>query len=303
MHLLRKARKQDGLLGQGILRKLDFPRKYTILNPMKIERINENQIRCILTKEDLENRKIKFSELTYGSEKATDLFRDVMLEANRIYGFETGNQPLMIEAVPMQSGMIVFLITKVPGEANSSSSISSLDFFDSADDADGDVFDDDNSNNPPVAHSTTIRIGGNISSLPSLGQTIRDLFQEMLSFDAQNNGSNSSAGNAAKAKAPSAEETDRVYLFDSLADVIDLSLAAGDLSCGNDCLYKDTSNGKYCLLLIADSFPPAAFRQLCTLAADFSSSEIRAAGFKAHMDELYEPIIRSHALEKLSEIK
>ena len=92
---------------------------------MKIERINENQIRCILTKEDLENRKIKFSELTYGSEKATDLFRDVMLEANRIYGFETGNQPLMIEAVPMQSGMIVFLITKVPGEAGSSSSISS----------------------------------------------------------------------------------------------------------------------------------------------------------------------------------
>ena len=272
---------------------------------MKIERINENQIRCILTKEDLENRKIKFSELTYGSEKATDLFRDVMLEANRIYGFETGNQPLMIEAVPMQSGMIVFLITKVPGETNSSSTISSLDFFDSADDAEtDDIFDQEN-NNPPVAHSTTIRIGGNLSSLPSLGQTIRDLFQEMLSMDAQSNTGNNNAHNVAvtKAKAPSPEEADRVFIFDTLSDVIDLSLAAGDLTSGNECLYKDTSNGKFCLLLIADSFPPAAFRQLCTLAADFSSSEIRAAGFKAHMDELYEPIIKSHALEKLSELK
>ena len=271
---------------------------------MKIERINENQIRCILTKEDLENRKIKFSELTYGSEKATDLFRDVMLEANRIYGFETGNQPLMIEAVPMQSGMIVFLITKVPGETNSSTTISSLDFFDSADDNEtDDVFGEDN--NPPVAHSATIRIGGNLSSLPSLGQTIRDLFQEMLSMDAQSGAGSSNARNAAapKAKAAAPEEADRVFIFDTLSDVIDLSLAAGDLSSGNDCLYKDTSSGKFCLLLIADSFPPAAFRQLCTLAADFSSSEIRAAGFKAHMDELYEPIIKSHALEKLSELK
>ena len=267
---------------------------------MKIERINENQIRCILTKEDLENRKIKFSELTYGSEKATDLFRDVMLEANRIYGFETGNQPLMIEAVPMQSGMIVFLITKVPGENNATPAISSFDFFDSADDPDGDdVLGEETT---PVTHSATIRIGGNLSSLPSLGQTIRDLFQEMLGIDAQNSG-NSNRQPAPKAKAPSAEEADRVFIFDSLSDVIDLSLASGDLSSGNECLYKDTSNGKYCLLLMADSFPPAAFRQLCTLAADFSSSEIRAAGFKAHMDELYEPIIRSHALEKLSEIK
>ena len=267
---------------------------------MKIERINDNQIRCILTKEDLENRKIKFSELTYGSEKATDLFRDVMLEASRIYGFEAGNQPLMIEAVPMQSGMIVFLITKVPGDAGaSSSSISSLDFFDSADNEDNDdVFGEDN---PPVAHSATIRIGGNLSSLPSLGQTIRDLFQEMLSMDASA-GSNGRS-NTAKAKAPSPEEADRVFVFDSLSDVIDLSVASGDLNSGNDCLYKDTSNGKYCLLLMADSFPPATFRQLCTLAADFASSEIRAAGFKAHMDELYEPIIKSHALEKLSELK
>ena len=37
---------------------------------MKIERLNENQIRCTLNKEDLVNREIKLSELAYGTDKA-----------------------------------------------------------------------------------------------------------------------------------------------------------------------------------------------------------------------------------------
>ena len=50
---------------------------------MRLEKVNDNQIRCILTKEDLEERKIKFSELTFGGEKAKRLFRDVMQQKNR----------------------------------------------------------------------------------------------------------------------------------------------------------------------------------------------------------------------------
>ena len=49
---------------------------------MKIEKINENQIRCTLTKSDLEERHIRLSELAYGSAKAKDLFRDMMQQAN-----------------------------------------------------------------------------------------------------------------------------------------------------------------------------------------------------------------------------
>ena len=44
---------------------------------MKIEKINENQIRCTLTKADLEDRQIRLSELAYGTEKAKSLFRDM----------------------------------------------------------------------------------------------------------------------------------------------------------------------------------------------------------------------------------
>ena len=48
---------------------------------MKIEKINDRQIRCILTKEDLEDRKIRLSELVCGGEKARGLLRDMMTRA------------------------------------------------------------------------------------------------------------------------------------------------------------------------------------------------------------------------------
>ena len=80
---------------------------------MKIEKINENQIRCTLTKADLEDRQIRLSELAYGTEKAKSLFRDMMQQANIEFGFEADNIPLMIEAIPISMDSIVLIITKV----------------------------------------------------------------------------------------------------------------------------------------------------------------------------------------------
>ena len=42
---------------------------------MKIERVNENQIRCTLNQADLASRQLKISELAYGSEKAKELYK------------------------------------------------------------------------------------------------------------------------------------------------------------------------------------------------------------------------------------
>ena len=45
---------------------------------MKIERINENSIALILNNEELKNRNLKMSDLSYGSDKAKDLLVEVM---------------------------------------------------------------------------------------------------------------------------------------------------------------------------------------------------------------------------------
>ena len=44
---------------------------------MKIEKVNDNQIRCTLTKEDLADRQLKLSQLAYGTQKAKVLIRDM----------------------------------------------------------------------------------------------------------------------------------------------------------------------------------------------------------------------------------
>lgn len=80
---------------------------------MRIEKINENQIRCILSKKDLADRQIKLSELAYGSEKARDLFRDMIEQANDEFGFEADDMPLMIEAMPLSGENIILQITKI----------------------------------------------------------------------------------------------------------------------------------------------------------------------------------------------
>ena len=80
---------------------------------MKIEKVNENQIRCMLTREELADRQIKISELAYGSEKAKNLFRDMIEQANYEFGFEVDDIPVMIEAIPLSGENIILQITKV----------------------------------------------------------------------------------------------------------------------------------------------------------------------------------------------
>ena len=80
---------------------------------MKIEKVNDHQIRCTLTREDLADRELKLSELAYGTEKAKDLFRDMMQQASFEFGFEAEDIPLMIEAIPVSGDCLVLVVTKV----------------------------------------------------------------------------------------------------------------------------------------------------------------------------------------------
>ena len=132
---------------------------------MKIEKINENQIKCTLNKNDLASRQIKVSELAYGTEKAKLLFQDMMQQAASEFGFHAEDLPLMIEAIPIPGGSIVLIITKVedPEELDTRFSNFSPDesddyqdnydeFFDDMDDiSDDTLMEDDSSRSATVS--------------------------------------------------------------------------------------------------------------------------------------------------------
>lgn len=111
---------------------------------MKIEKINDNQIRCTLGKKDLADRNLKVSELAYGSEKARELFRDMMQQASYEFGFEAEDIPLMIEAIPVSADCIVLIVTKVdePEELDTRFSRFSSEYNDDYDYPDDEYSDD-----------------------------------------------------------------------------------------------------------------------------------------------------------------
>ena len=80
---------------------------------MKIEKINENQIRCILSSKDLSERQIDLNELAYGSGKARQLFHEMIEKACHEFGFDVEDSPLMVEAIPLPMNSIMLLISKI----------------------------------------------------------------------------------------------------------------------------------------------------------------------------------------------
>lgn len=88
---------------------------------MKIEKLNDNQIKCTLSRQDLDEKDIRISELAYGTDKARELFRDLLEQASIEVDFEVNESPLMIEAVPTGKDSLILIVTKVdnPDELDS----------------------------------------------------------------------------------------------------------------------------------------------------------------------------------------
>lgn len=80
---------------------------------MKFEKINDNKIKCIIDRHDLETRNINIKELASGSDSAHKFLAEVMAAAGNEVGFFVNGAPLMIEASPMPDGDIAVIITKV----------------------------------------------------------------------------------------------------------------------------------------------------------------------------------------------
>ena len=81
---------------------------------MKIEKINDDQVKIILNQSDLAERNIHLNELRYSDDKTHQLFREIMEQAVTECGFQTDNAALMIEAVPLSTDCMMIIVTKVP---------------------------------------------------------------------------------------------------------------------------------------------------------------------------------------------
>lgn len=258
---------------------------------MKIEKVNDHQIRCTLTKADLADRELKISELAYGTEKAKNLFRDMMQQASLKFGFEAEDIPLMIEAIPLNSDCIVLIITKVedPEELDTRFSKFAPTMEEEEDDLDPDDFSE------TAAENT---------------DSIFDLFRQIQeSRRAELTGAGKSSAAAPNAPSPAKEASEaktannaRIFSFSSMHTLIRLSHVTGSFYDGKNSLYKNNKTGKYSLIISEENMTVENFNRICNVVSEYGRLERSTPGSEAYFKEHYELISEDRALQMLASI-
>ena len=288
---------------------------------MKIERLSENQIRCTLNKADLNEKHLKISELAYGTQKARELFRDMIQQASAELGFEIDDTPLMVEAIPVSPDCLILIVTKVedPEELDTRfyrfSKVNEYDIDDDDDfedyddvyetdsDYDDESYDDnDNGNN----NGTVARI--QISGTENVPEEIKKVLEGLLknlsglttaASESVNNGSESSAADDQN----SSEDQNKLqalYSFDSLATIIRASKQIASFYFSENCLYKNPANNRYYLLISNSSNTAHELARVCSIIAEYGVMEDMTYAMPAHFKEHYIPIITEDAIQTLS---
>lgn len=80
---------------------------------MRMERINEHQVRCVITLQDLEAHRLSSGDLKYGTKEIKELFNEVIGRAVEQYRFNEDHLPVMIEAIPIQGGELLVILSAV----------------------------------------------------------------------------------------------------------------------------------------------------------------------------------------------
>lgn len=266
---------------------------------MKIEKVNDHQIRCTLTKADLADRELKLSELAYGTEKAKSLFRDMMQQAAFEFGFEAEDIPLMIEAIPISSDCIVLVITKVEDPEELDTRFSK--FAPSLRDNDG-TGDD------------------SVQSITEGADDILDLFRKIHEGKSKTSDNDESdelasskvSNKQAKEKAKEILTSDdisitvkltKLYSFPNIVSLIKLSKVLESFYMGENSLYKDKADSNYILILSKGSHSPEEFNKICNIVSEYGNSVKSSSAGKAYVEEHMEAILPANALQSLAKVK
>ena len=266
---------------------------------MKIERTSENQIRCTLNKHDLMERQLKISELAYGSDKAKELFRDIMEQANIDLGFDADDIPLMIEAIPTSRDSIILLINKVDNPDELDERFSMFGPSDDADSDDNDLLEEDAPENSEDF----------INCFEQLHELLEEAEDNETKDSSESSGEfvplkDTLQGNRRNAKKKEAEPLAnriKVFSFDSLNTLITLT---SQIDCdyrGKNSLWKDPATKRYFLLLHRGK-GKNAFRLMCSALAESAKEENVTYATQAYYNEHFRLILKDNALTKLADI-
>ena len=254
---------------------------------MRIERINENQIRCTLSNFDLSVRDLNLSELAYGSEKARSLFREMIQRASNEVGFDAEDIPLMVEAIPLANESVMLIISKIEDPEELDTRFSKFSPVDEEEDG----------WNALAAE----RLEG-AESLLNLTDSPEKMDKTPSKDTPGKEHAEAAPGEALRSGSPLDAPVLRIFQFKTLDQVCEAAVQTGEIFTGSSVLYKNPSSGQYYLVLKKDGADDRSFNQTCNTLSEFGTRLKGGPASEAYYAEHYETIVRQNALGALSKL-
>ena len=238
---------------------------------MKIEKIDDNSIKCTLSSLDLSSRNIHLRDMTYGSQAAKRLFNEMMQKAKEEVGFSIENTPLMIEAVPLQGGAVQLIVSKVDDPEELDTRFSKFSAAGSG-------------QNGWISELATQILEG--------AQGLMKQLKDEEDTEAVEE----------ESKKDKKEEGIRLYRFQSLDRVIDAAKAVGDYDLGANSLYKDGGSKGYYLSLHSKNKDMDTLNRVANLLMEYGERVNGDSASEAHYKEHMEHLVPKNALQKLKTV-
>ena len=235
---------------------------------MKIEKLNDFQIRCTLTAEDLKENQVGLTDIVFCSDKARSLLRNMMQHASDDFGFDFSSSPsIMVEMRATSPENLVLTLTKMNGSEDMRRYMTGL--------ASG--------------------MSGAFGSFPSAssGDGSRPYLEKYKNmFDKFFHPINSAD--------PALTEGIRSFRFDSLDDVISASKAAGAGFSGINSLYRFGNGSNYQLLVHCEKENAEEFASVCDTLSEYGLSLTCTPATENYLKEHGGLIIENNALQQLA---
>ncbi|SNU06751.1 adapter protein MecA 1/2 [Lachnospiraceae bacterium] len=241
---------------------------------MKIERLNENQLRFTVWSNDLPDEDFTIADLAGQTEKAEELIKYMMNKAREEFGFVVNEQPLVVEAIPVNKDCIVFLVTKVDSE------------------------DEDN----------------HFSYVEKLKKQAMDMAKSIKNgkFNPgedvyETEDTEEREKEAETVQRPLDEKTGKIlpymiYKADDVEQFITVAKMVRSFYNSDNTLYKNESPSSYFLIVTHNKNSEKEFEFLCETLREFSEPYKFTYTTKYYFEEHYKLIIRDNALQMLADI-
>ena len=237
---------------------------------MKIEKIDDNSIKCTLSSLDLSSRNLNLRDMTYGSQAAKRLFNEMMQKAKEEVGFSIENTPLMIEAVPLQGGAVQLIISKVDDPEELDTRFSKFSAAGSG-------------QNGWISELATQILEGAQGLMKQLKETEEE-------------------PGVAEEKKESGDEGIRLYRFRTLDRVIDAAKAVSYCDLGANSLYKAEDKKGYYLSLHSKEDDIDSLNRAANLLLEYGERVNGGSATEAYYKEHMEQLIQENALQKLKTV-